>query len=236
MRRLRTIRFAVAVGGCVAVGIVMHKNEINPVADETANVSVTFDVMSHEHQIDVTYTVTNRSPAPILLLDRRRRDRVPFDEAHPFGTPDLDWAYVDLIPGELGDPSGYRAILTRSLGYADAWTDDGLLPFGRRLGPGEVVTDTFKLPLPLQENSSLHPPRETTPFRSVAIRDVEFRVGWLAEFPEATPEFSPPTIQNGAETLWCFPAAAYGWLRAREHRSATNRREVQLTGLADQWP
>jgi hypothetical protein len=233
--RVAALLVAIVVSGaCGVTGCGDHDQAV----PSSEPVQVEFDARTVGDFIEITYSVTNRTPAPILLFDRGVSSPPGYDDQHPFGRIDPGWAEIEILPGKWWSST---AVIRRALGSDDKYgcVNGEPLPFGRRLGPGERATDKLRLRLPLEEHV-LYKPQKCDPatrtcfFIDKTIRSVELQVGWAAAFPPGT-EASSATVKafkNDDEMLWHFSHETFLWL-ARNHRlAAAPARPVNWKGRA----
>lgn len=141
-------------------------------------------------RLKVEYTVVNHSQSVIYVLDRmwdREKNKL-----------DTDWAYADI--------SGKAAGLKRALEPVPRGliAEDPRVPYGREVAPGQSVTSSFRVTLPLKQNGEYDNFHKRKPAQTVEVDSLALQVGWC---PKAAMNEAPPEnarVKIGGESLWLF--------------------------------
>lgn len=221
--------------GALASQFFAHRPWTKPAAFP---VQVDFDAQSDDREISVHYTVTNRSGSTILVLDQTAAPG-SFDTAHPYGTPNPRWAYLEFAQdgwSHLGRT--YKVILSRRVErFGSSLRCNGAaLPYGRRLEAGATLSGSFRLPLPLEEQAPMFggsDPKLKDPFytRTVEIRDVELQIGWSPEIPaQSRNNLAMDTFVYEGRELWFFGPSMSYWLEPNQEIAASRTQPVRWKG------
>jgi hypothetical protein len=228
---------AVACGAlCVAgVGLDAHLRR-QPGTPTDVPVQVDFNASISNSLLVVTYTVTNRTTAPILVLDQMGDDSHRDDAGHP--PPDADWAYVDFV-SEGWSLHGRKlgVILSRRQSeQGDLPCYFAVVPNAHLLSAGTALSGEFHRTLPLRRNPShgghIRSFGDTDSLGVADFDDIELQIGWMADVPVLSAEQAKSFVTTSAkgETIWHLNYASYDVIRAAQQIASSARRPMDRQG------
>lgn len=158
--------------------------------NENTPVRIEFKPKMIGENLQVTYTLVNRSSETVFVFDRMwdlDKDRL-----------DINWSYVEF--------SGKKAILKRALEPKPAGLAMEELPepYGRELRPGKRATGSFQVALPLKQSGAYDFTTQPKLDRTVDIEDLELHIGWCRKKEFGTYASSVAPVKEGSEMLWPF--------------------------------